>query len=1027
MSQKLNEIINVLEKRLQLFVDYRKQKKWKFKAGKLVDAEKLEYNDTYWEVISLPYSWDEKKDAWFRKRIIIPESINGFSVAGSTVEIFSSVITSVMPIATELFIDERKVFFAEHWADFRSPRIPVSPRALPGEEHIIVIHALAGEGLPVIPLIELGYSKVEDIVFELASFLEELKFAKELTGGKEVVEKAIADIEPKNIFTVRPPKLLTTVKQVRSSLTPLKSLAKQYIIHLIGHAHIDMNWLWPWEETVKVCRRDFDTVMQLMKEYPGFRFSQSQAVTYKTVEGRFPRLFGKIKQRVNEGRWEVTSSTWVEGDLNMANGEAIVRQILYGKRYVKEKFGVEPKICWEPDTFGHPWSMPQILKKSGIDYYYFMRCGKGAPMFWWEGPDGSRVLAFNSVYNAFINPKELAQLSKDFKRRFGIKKAMFVYGVGDHGGGPTREDIKIAHKLNEKAVFPNLKFSTTTEFFKAISKEELNLPVVKDELNFIWDGCYTTHGDIKKHNRKCERLLLDAEVIGSVAKLLGNSYPDLTNAWEKTLFNQFHDILPGSAVGVSYEYSNKLAKEAEKRAEKIISDSLSAITKNVQIKSKGLPILVFNSVGWERDDIVSIALPESTFTFPIVKDEQENICPVQILNGKLLFIAQKVPSLGYKVFYITEGKREEDYILKNTFVLENEFFTLEIDGESGTIASLYDKKNRKAVMKRQRDEATLPEEIESTTPIINNLLQVLYELPHSMSAWRIGPISSTKNLITNPEIKVISSGPVVGEIRVKHKFNNSTITQDICLYNGLPRIDFITNIDWQEVADRNTEAPMLKVSFTPILNKTEAAFEIPFGHIERIADGREMPALQWVDISDNFYGVSLLSDTKYGFDISGNTMRMTLVRTSYEPDPRADVGEHNFKYALYPHQGNWKSADTVKRGYELNHPLIAMPVSSKEGGLPSAKSFIKVNPPSIIMSCLKKAEDSDDLILRVYESKGEKTEVNIDLDFSVEETAEVDLLERTTEPSSSVNSRLSFSIGPYEIKTFRVKGEWCVK
>jgi len=1027
MSQKLNQIINALEKRLQSFVDYRKQKKWKFKAGKLVDAEKLEYNDTSWEVVSLPYSWDAKKDAWFRRRIVIPESINGVSVAGSKVEIFSSVITSVMLIATELFMDERKVFFAPHWADFRSPRILVSQSALPGEQHVIAIHAFGGEGLPVIPLVELGYSKAEDIVFELASFMEELKFAEELTHGKEVVEKAIADIEPKNIFTVRPSKLLTMVNQVRNSLTPLKSLAKQYVIHLIGHAHIDINWLWGWEETVQVCRRDFDTVTRLMKEYPDFCFSQSQAVTYKTVEERFPQLFKKIKQRINEGRWDVTSSAWVEGDLNMANGEAIVRQILYGKRYVKQKFGVEPKVCWEPDTFGHPWSIPQILKKSGIDYYYFMRCGRGAPMFWWEGPDGSRVLAFNSVYNAFINPKELAELSKDFKRRFGTEKAMFVYGVGDHGGGPTREDIKMARNLNEKAVFPHLKFSTTREFFKTISEEELNLPVVKDELNFIWDGCYTTHGDIKEHNRKCERHLLDAEVIGSIAKLLGSSYPDLTNGWEKTLFNQFHDILPGSAIGASYEYSNKLAKEVEKKTEKIIFNSLSEVVKNVQIKSKGLPIFVFNPLAWERDDIVSIALSENTFTSPIVKDEKENIYPVQILKGKLLFIAQKVPSLGYKVFYITEGKREEDYILKNTFTLENEFFTLEIDGESGTIASLYDKRNRKAVMKRQRDGATLPEKIESTTPIMNNLLQVLYELPHSMSAWRIGPISSTKNLITNPEIKIISSGPVVGEIRVKHKLNNSTITQDICLYKGLPRIDFITNIDWQEVADCNTEAPMLKVSFTPILNKTEATFEIPFGHIERIADGREMPALQWVDVSDNFYGVSLLSDTKYGFDINGNTMRMTLVRTSYEPDPRADVGEHNFKYALYPHKGSWKSADTVKRGYELNHPLIAMPVSSREGGLPSTKSFIKVNPPSVIMSCLKKVEDSDNLILRVYESKGEKARVDIDLNFPVKEVTEVDLLERATEPSSNLDNRLSFSIAPYEIKTFRLKAEQCLK
>ena len=1021
MLQKLDQIINALEKRLQSIVNCRVQKEWKFKLGELKDAEKIDYDDKSWEMINLPCRWDIKKEAWFRKKITVPESIEGIPVKGSKVELFSS----VMLVPTEVFVDGERVFFARHWADFRKPGILVSESASPGKEHTIVIHTFSGEGLPGIPVMQICYSKVDDVEFELSSFIEELKFARELPGGEELCKRVVASISPQIILNLKPSELLNLISKIEKDLSPLEYLAKEYTVHLIGHSHIDMNWLWPWEETVDICRRDFDTITNLMDEFPDLCFSQSQTVTYKVVEEKFPHIFKKIKEKVNKGKWEVTASSWVEGDLNMANGEAIVHQILYGKKYAKDKFGVEPEILWEPDTFGHPWSIPQILKKSGIDHYYFMRCGKGSPMFWWEGPEGSRVIAFNSIYNASINPKQLADVSKDFKKRFGVKKAMFVYGVGDHGGGPTRKDIETAHKLDKKPVFPRVKFSTTKGFFEAVTRESPNLPVVKDELNFIWDGCYTTHGDIKEHNRKCERLLLDAEVTGSIAKILGEEYPDLGEYWEKALFNQFHDILDGSAIHEAYEYSNKLAEEVENKVSKTISDTLFKIAKNIGIKKSGLPVLVFNPLAWERDDVVSLPLPENAPSSFVIKDEEGNTYPAQILEDKLLFVAKNVPSLGYRVFYLSEGERKEDLAILNApFRLENEFFILKVDDKSGTISYLYDKINNKFVMKRQKDGTGSPEEVECTSPFMNNLLQVLYELPHPMSAWAIGPISSIKNLVKDPEIDVLASGPVAGKIRVRYKFNKSTISQDITLYKGIPRIDFVTRIDWQEISDSSREAPMLKASFTPLLKKTKATFEIPFGHIERIADGKEVPALQWIDISDDEYGVSLLSDTKYGFDVKGNTMRITLVRTGYEPDPMPDVGEHKFTYSIYPHKGDWKKADTVRKGYELNRPLIALFIKPKgEGNLPSSKSFVKINPPGIIMSCLKRSEDADDLIIRVYESKGEKMRADIELDFSVKEVVETDLLERPVENSkiSLENGKLSFSINPYEIKTFRLK------
>ncbi len=267
---------------------------------------------------------------------------------------------------------------------------------------------------------------------------------------------------------------------------------KEYTVHLVGHAHIDMNWLWLWPETVEVCKNTFSTMLELMEEYPQFRFSQSQASAYLPIEEQFPDLFRKIQERVKSGQWEITGGTWTEGDLNMASGEAIVRQILYAKRYFLEKFGVEPKICWEPDTFGHAWTIPQILAKSGIKYYYFMRCGKNEPVFWWESPDGSRVLAFNrGSYNGSID-ESIKDAVIDLAQRYDVKDAMFVYGVGDHGGGPTRKDIEKALELGKRKDFPNVKFDTAVGFFDTILAQKKDFPVIRDELNFVFTGCYTS-------------------------------------------------------------------------------------------------------------------------------------------------------------------------------------------------------------------------------------------------------------------------------------------------------------------------------------------------------------------------------------------------------------------------------------------------------------------------------------------------------------------------------------------------------
>lgn len=1052
MNKKLNKVIGILEERYNNLFSYSTSERILKFFNSNIDGnpEKLEFDDSNWENVTIPFEWDTKNDVWFRKKIVVPNDINGISIKGSKLEVCGNGYMSGTAIVIghgEMYIDGRKIFEELNWTDFRYRNL-VSSNALPGETHIIAYHFFKRQDyIDYYPrklnLMEIHYSNIDNIVFELGSFIEEVKFAQSLTGGIYVLEEAFGNLDIEDLKNIDIYELIKLLNLLRGKLSSLKSLAKKYKVYLIGHAHIDMNWLWPMDETINICKNTFSTIEKLMKNFPNFCFSQSQAYTYRLIEENYPDLFKSMEKRIKEKRWDITASSWVESDLNMASGESIVRQILYAKKYIKEKFNFEPRVFWSPDTFGHPWTIPQILKKSGIDYYFFMRQSKrNYDLFWWEGPDGSKVLTFNSKYMAQPSAKDFIELVKFTSKSQNMDISMYVYGTGDHGGGPTAEDIMTVNKLNKKSLMPSLEFSTTHSYFDAVSdKKDTYIPTVCDEFNPIFDGCYTTHWDTKLHNRNCERLAVEAESAGAICKILDLEYPDLKKVWEITLFNQFHDILPGSGIKPAHSYSNSQAEEAEKIAKDALNGCIEEISKKIDVKKENIPFIVFNSLSWNRSDVVSIKLTDDIPKNPVVKDEDGGIYPVQIMDDMMLFIGKDIPSLGYKVYYICEGKEEHNFKsvkFRKNLTAENEFFILGIDENTGTISFLYDKKNRRFVMKKRRDEGsesenTFPLKIKveessnmypATGSVLNNMLQVLYEEPHCWSAWVIGTIGSVVNLIKDPKIEVISTGPVAGIIRVKNKFKRSNIIQDIVLYSGIERIDINTYIDWKERSDPNSPCPMLKASFTPILGITKATYNIPFGSIERIADGREFPALNWVDISDNKYGLGILTDTKYGFDVKGNTIRITLIRTSHDPDPNPDEGSHKFTYSIYPHTGDFKKSDIERKGYELNHRLIASYIKNNrnDADLPEKQSFISIDSPNVILSCFKKAESSNDLIIRVYESKGRKVKTNIEFGFSVKRIEEVNLLEESLNNSSIlVNSnKFSFTINPYEIKTFKI-------
>jgi alpha-mannosidase len=1007
-------IIRKLQEKYKVLTGYQEDVSWKFFQGECLDAFKSDFDDSSWELVKLPMTIDVRKgEAWLRSKIVVPQEIVGVDVFGSVVKLASSVLLD----KTRIFVNSEKVFSAEYWTELRCPKIVLDEEAKPQTSYVVAIHVYPKFESIGVPSIRVTYSHIEKIAFELDSFIQELRFAKFL--DEKSAEKVSEEFDLK-VFEKKPLAIVDEIEKARVKLSYLSERSKEFKVHLVAHAHIDMNWLWPWEDTVATIKNTFGTMVKLMDKYPDFHFSHSQAVTYKVVEENFPELFEAIKRYVKRGNWDVTASMWTEADLNMVGTEALVRQFLEAKRYVKEKFGIEPRICWEPDTFGHIWTLPQVLRKAGGKYYYFMRCGKGDLIFWWEAPDGSKVLAFTSVYNNFVTPKNIVDLAMEIYNRYGLKTSMFVYGVGNHGGGATIEDIEAAHEIQKKRILPKVVFSSTQSFFEEIEKKlnDRKVPVVNDELQFVFDGCYTTHGDIKRYNRLCERLLVDAEKFSA----LFGVYPReaLHKAWLNMLFNQFHDILDGSGTSEAYIYPKELAQETLKIADETLKTSLKGLAEKIKFSKLGVPIVVFNSLSWDRLDVVSVNVPKHLIPRNpvVVSADNGKKTFVQVSDDEVLFMAE-VPPIGYRTYYLVEGEGLEEgspSLTSSETTIENEYFKVEVEKNSGMIKSLYDKVAGKLVFKKDR--------YPNTRPIFSNLLQVLYELPHSMSAWIIGDISRTVNLIRDGEVELVETGPVKATIKVVHQYRKSKISQYLSLCRGVPRIDFYTVIDWKEISNDEIEAPMLKVSFTPILGSSKATFEIPFGYIERVADGTEVPALRWIDLSDGEYGLSLLNDSKYGFDVKGNTVRMTLVRTSYSPDPRSDQGVHEVKYSIYPHKGGWKEALTFRKGYEINHPLETFVVTDPSVSSlsePEETSFIRVKPDNVIVSCVKLAEDSDDYILRIYDAMGIEAEVELLFGFNVYEVYEVDVLERKLNILNPKTNKLRVLLQPFEIKTIRIK------
>lgn len=540
---------------------------------------------------------------------------------------------------------------------------------------------------------------------------------------------------------------------------------------------------------------------------------------------------------------------------------------------------------------------------------------------------------------------------------------------------------------------------------------------MRNELNFVFEGCYTTHSDIKKMNRVLENLLPTAEAFATLAQPYGIPYPqqEFVEAWRNACFNQFHDIFDGSAIHGSYEYSRELFDKAHAIGQDALRNALRKIAENVNTSGNGIPVVVFNPLSWKRTDVVRVDIPQALQNCRAVSvtDVYGRVVPSQISENQIIFLAQDVPSLGYKIFELNaQGSASSKPTPSKSLFIENEFFKVQVDPVSGTLVSVYDKTARREVLPPNHHA---------------DVLQIWMERPHGMTAWQLGFTGEIFDLMKAESVEKISAGPVESVIRVRHKYNNSSFQQDVVLYKGVPRIDFRMTADWNEIGTPKADFPMLKVAFPVDVENGKARFEIPFGSIERPANGKEVPAQKWIDISTADYGVSLLNDCKYGHDVKDNVMRLSLLRCSYDPDPKPDQGRHEITYSLYPHTGDWTDANTVRKGYELNNPLIAIVDTNHAGNLPKAYSFLKIQPSNVIVTALKQAEDTQDVILRFYEAEGKDGVAIIDFGFDVGEVSEVNLIEKPLgKPNIPVrNNRVIVPFGKWEIKALRIKPRLC--
>ena len=1183
---------------------------WRFRRPDVPGGEAVGFDDSQWPTVAPGFTWTgENTSVWFRTRCVVPETINGVPTRGSVLRLDLG-----MDDDAQVYVNG-KFLLKFNWD---AGQMTLTDHAVPGQVFTLAVRGINGPGTGGLRHARLVYS----LFAPIERYMRDAQFVDRISGAMPPAAQArvratLARSEGQLDMTALEARDYAragaSVTAAQKTLQTLAPITRSYDVYYVGHAHIDMNWLWTWPETIDVCRRTWDSALHLMDLYPDLGFVQSQPGAYRAIQQRFPAEFARMQKAQARGQWDAVGGLWDESDTNLPSGEGLARSLFLGQRFFKTNFGRYATTGWLPDSFGHSWQMPQLMSEAGLENFYHMRCGDGIRYAWWQSPDGSRVLKANT--DSYDEPVTADQLSRpwDMERAYGLKEALVVFGVGDHGGGPTREMIDQGKEFQADPLFPRVHFVTADAYFthlrsalgagrlpvvdKDLQPETfpaVNLPVVDSDLQYTFTGCYTTHADLKTAVRRSENNLYAGEVFSSLAAMQGKPYPvqGFTDAWTPTAFAQFHDIMCGSAIHSTYDWMHQQLAPAFAFEQAQTDTALAALTAGANTRgarSGEQAVVVWNPLSFARTDAVKVSVDDAS-RYAEARDEAGAIVPVQARDAHTLaFVAPDVPAFGHRTYFLAArvgDDRTFSALARETadnVTLENPFLRVRVAKDTGLITSLYDKK-----IGREMIPAGLPAD----------LLQVLGD---SGNAWDIGYTGEQHALTTGADVKLVSRGPVCAVVRVTHTFGKSTFTQDVTLWNDLPRLDVPTVVDWHE------HGQLLKVAFPLAMAHPVARVGIPYGSIERPTSGQENPGQKWMDVSDvqqatvrtatpldlsrllnsrsrdgfdaegrgypaalmppagvhpygaaripfrlageagpdnvacdgqvvslptgargdtlfllgagapgsqggsltlagadgsgvpvpfslgdwvvgggghnedalaldyrlsetggedraarphlwivaiplpsggrvtqvllphnpslhvfaltlaraprptPLYGLTVLNDCKYGSDTTGSTFRLTLLRSSHDPDPDPDEGLQTFTYSLLPHAGDWRTARSEQAGLALNVPLRAVLATPHAG---RAAPLVSLGPSDdLVAGALKHCEDGPGYILRLFETQGCDTVARLTFSRPVR-VRETDLLERPVRrrPITVRGRAVSFPVGHDQIVTLHLTG-----
>lgn len=773
----------------------------------------------------------------------------------------------------------------------------------------------------------------------------------------------------------------------------------------IGHTHIDCAWRWTLKQTREKVQRSFATVLELMDRYPEYKFMSSQALLYQNLKEEAPALYERVKQRIKEGRWECEGAMWVEADCNLSSGESLVRQVMYGKNFFKQEFGVENRVLWLPDVFGYSAALPQILRKCGVDWFVTSKISWNDvnrmphDTFVWHGIDGTGINTHfmtaqdategatetRTTYVSHITAQKVAGAYKRYSDKPLTNEAINTFGFGDGGGGPTSEDLEMGRR-GARGIpgSPNVKIEFAGDFLKRLEEKMKTSPAVAKWFGELYleyhRATYTTQAYNKKQNRQCEFLYQNAEWMGVLGEaLLGEKFPaaELHAGWEDILTNQFHDIIPGSSIKEVYDQCMIDYPRIRAIGDRIIEDRTARIARGID-KKHGY--VVFNPNSFEGRGMVK-------------------------LEGKSAFVSG-VPSKGWLA---TRDFITENHVRVDGRTVETDALTVRFN-DVWQIESIYDKKNSREVLRAGE---------------VGNELRVYADYPDKYDAWEWTEYAREQEYRTVTDVssvEVIDDGARRG-VCITRPYGRSTIRQTLWFADGTTKIDFETYVDWHQ--KHNT----LRVCFPVEIHSDRATYEIQFGSIERPTHANtswdrakfEVCAQKYADLSEGDYGVSLLNDCKYGHDIHNGNITLSLLRSPTDPNPEADQGEHTFTYSLYPHAGTLAECDTVRLAYELNNPMTAIAATGDADTLPASYSAISFDRDNLICETVKAAEDGDGTVVRFYESKNCRGTARVKLGLPAARAYLCDLMENELEELPIENGEISYGFSPFEIVTVKLK------